>query len=156
VHRCRGEQKTSQSVRLAPGLPAAEASRGAALALHPSGKEDALFQLIDAAYARGAPATGGGSPSPIASLLPFVLIMLVLYLLILRPQIKKQKAHQQMIDELEKGDEIITSGGIHGVIQNLRDDVIVLKVAENVKIEVSRAAVAQVKNKNRSTAGDRS
>jgi len=106
-----------------------------------------LFRLIDAAYAMGAPAEGGRAPNPIASLLPFVLMLLVLYLLILRPQIKKQKAHQRMIDELEKGDQIVTSGGIHGIIQSIKDDVIVLKVAENVKIEVSRTAVAQVKNK---------
>lgn len=106
-----------------------------------------MFRMIDAAYAMGAPAEGGGSPNPIASLLPFVLMFVVLYLLILRPQMRKQKAQQRLIDELEKGDQIVTSGGIHGEIQNLRDDIIVLKIAENVKIEVSRAAVSRVKNK---------
>ena len=94
----------------------------------------------------GAPADGGSS-NPIASLLPFVLMFLVLYLLILRPQMKKQKNQQKMIDELEKGDQIVTSGGIHGSIANIKDDVIVVKIADNVKVEVSRAAVSRVKNK---------
>ena len=107
-----------------------------------------MFQLVDSAHAMGAPGgNGGGAASPIASMLPFVLMLVVLYLLILRPQMRKQKAQQRMIDELERGDEIVTSGGIHGVIQNLKDDIIVVKVAENVKIEVSRGAVARVKNK---------
>jgi preprotein translocase subunit YajC len=95
----------------------------------------------------GAPSGEGGSSNPIASLLPFVLMFVVLYLLILRPQMKKQKAQQRMIDELEKGDEIVTSGGIHGSIVNLKDDIIVVKIAENVKIELSRGAVSRVKNK---------
>tara|TARA_Y100001968_G_C18727278_1_gene422830 strand:+ start:54 stop:254 length:201 start_codon:yes stop_codon:yes gene_type:complete len=60
---------------------------------------------------------------------------------------KKQKQQQQMIDELEKGDQIVTSGGIHGHIQNIKDDVIVVKIAENVKIELSRSAVSRVVNK---------
>jgi len=107
-----------------------------------------LFDLIDAAYAMGPAPEGGGSASPIASLLPFVLMFVILYLLILRPQMKKQKAQQKMIEELEKGDEVVTSGGIHGTILNLKDDIIVLKIADNVKIEVSRAAVSRVKGKD--------
>ena len=107
-----------------------------------------MFDLIDAAHAMGAPAEGGGNP--IASLLPFVLMFVVLYLLILRPQMKKQKNQQKMIDELEKGDDVVTSGGIHGSIANIKDDVIVVKIADNVKVELSRAAVSRVKNKEES------
>ena len=106
-----------------------------------------MFDLISSAYAMGAPSGVGGEASPIASLLPFALMFLVLYLLILRPQMKKQKQQQQMIDEIEKGDQVVTSGGIHGQIQNIKDDVIVLKIAENVKIELSRSAVSRVINK---------
>ena len=105
-----------------------------------------MFDLISSAYAMGAPPAGGGEPSPIASLLPFALMFLVLYLLILRPQMKKQKQQQQMIDELEKGAQVVTSGGIHGLIQNIKDDIIVLKIAENVKIELSRSAGSRVVN----------
>ena len=107
-----------------------------------------MFDLISTAYALGgSPADGGGQPNPIASLLPFALMFLVLYLLLLRPQMKKQKNQQRMVDELEKNDEIVTSGGIHGTILNIKDDILVVKIADNVKIEVSRAAVSRVKNK---------
>ena len=103
--------------------------------------------LVSSAYAMGGPPADGGQPNPIASLLPFALMFLVLYLLILRPQMKKQKDQQRLVDELEKKDAIVTSGGIHGVIENIKDDILVVKVAENVKIEISRAAVSRVKNK---------
>lgn len=73
-------------------------------------------------------------------------MFLVLYLFILRPQMRKQKNQQKMIDQLQKGDAIVTSGGIHGIITNLKDDVIVVKVAENVRIELSRSAVSRVKS----------
>ena len=107
-----------------------------------------MFDLISTAYALGGgPSDGGQQANPIASLLPFVLMFLVLYLLILRPQMKKQRNQQRMIDELEKNDEIVTSGGIHGTILNIKDDILVVKIADNVKIEVSRAAVSRVKNK---------
>ena len=106
-----------------------------------------MFDLISTAYAMGGATEGGQQPNPIASFLPFVLMFLVLYLLILRPQMKKQKNQQRMIDELEKNDEIVTSGGIHGTILNIKDDILVVKIADNVKIEISRAAVSRVKNK---------
>lgn len=108
-----------------------------------------MFDLITSAHAMGAPpADAAGGANPIASLLPFAIMFVVLYLLILRPQMKKQKEQQRMVDELEKGDQIVTSGGIHGIIQNIKDDVLVVKIAENVKIEISRAAVSRVKNKD--------
>ena len=94
----------------------------------------------------GGSGSEGGGGAPLVQLLPFVLMFLVLYLLILRPQIRKQKAQQRMIDELEKGDRIVTTGGIHGVILNIKDDVLVVKIAENVKVDLSRAAVQRVKN----------
>ena len=105
-----------------------------------------MFDLITAAHALGQPPGGEGSPSPIAGMMPLILIVVIAYLLILRPQMKKQKAQQRMIDELEKGDDIVTSGGVHGSIANIKDDTLVLKVAENVKIEVSRTAVSRNKS----------
>ena len=106
-----------------------------------------LFFFPEAAHAMGGSGSeGGGGGAPLVQLLPFVLMFLVLYLLILRPQIRKQKAQQRMIDELEKGDRIVTTGGIHGVILNIKDDVLVVKIAENVKVDLSRAAVQRVKN----------
>ncbi len=105
-----------------------------------------LTFLVDAAHAMGGlPTEGSGGGSAILGMLPFILMFLVLYLLILRPQIKKQKTHQKMIDELKKGDQVVTSGGIHGVVANIKDDVVVLKIADNVKVDLSRSAVSSVK-----------
>jgi preprotein translocase subunit YajC len=59
---------------------------------------------------------------------------------------KKQKNQQKMIDELEKGARIVTSGGIHGTITNLKDDVIVVKIADNVRVEMSRSAVSRIRD----------
>ena len=105
-----------------------------------------MFELIASAYAMGAPPGEGEGGSPFASLLPFVLMFAVLYFLILRPQMRKQKNQQRMVDELEKGHKIVTSGGIHGTIDSIKDDIIVLKIADSVKIEVSRAAVSRNKS----------
>jgi preprotein translocase subunit YajC len=63
---------------------------------------------------------------------------------------RKQKNQQKMVDELKKGDAVVTSGGIHGTISNLKDDIMVLKIADNVKIEVSRSAVSRVKSDEKS------
>ena len=78
--------------------------------------------------------------------LPYVLMFVVLYFLILRPQMKKQKSQQKMIDQLKKGAKIVTSGGIFGIITNLKDDVITVKIADNVRVEMSRSAVSRVRD----------
>ncbi|MDQ8187752.1 preprotein translocase subunit YajC [Pelagicoccus sp. SDUM812002] len=80
----------------------------------------------------------------IMSFLPFIVIFAAMYFLIIAPQRKKQKQHQKMITELKSGAEVVTSGGIYGTITNVKDDRFILKVAENTKIEVSKAAVASV------------
>lgn len=78
------------------------------------------------------------------SFLPFIVIFAAMYFLIIAPQRKKQKQHQQMITELKSGAEVVTSGGIYGTITNVKDDRFVLKIAENTKIEISKASVASV------------
>ncbi|MBD5780116.1 preprotein translocase subunit YajC [Pelagicoccus sp. NFK12] len=80
----------------------------------------------------------------IMSFLPFIVIFAAMYFLIIAPQRKKQKQHQQMITELKSGAEIVTSGGIYGTITNVKDDRFVVKIAENTKIEISKASVASV------------
>ena len=104
-----------------------------------------LVAIADAAHAMGGPQTEGGG-NPIFTLLPFVVMFAVLYFLILKPQIKKQKDQQKMVDALEKGDKIVTNGGIHGIITNIKDDILTVKIAENTRIELSRGAVSRVKN----------
>jgi preprotein translocase subunit YajC len=77
--------------------------------------------------------------------LPFVLIFGIMYLLIFRPQAKKQKQHRAMIESLKKGDKVVTAGGIHGTIAGVKEkeDIIFVKIADNVKIEVSRSSIAR-------------
>ena len=86
---------------------------------------------------------GGG----MGFLVPFILIILVMYFLMIRPQAKKQKQRQKMVDELQKGDNIITTGGIHGKIVSFADDgkTLVIKVDDNVKLNVDRSAIGVVK-----------
>jgi len=85
---------------------------------------------------------GGGGSSPLA-FLPFVLIFVFFYFLILRPQQKQGKQRKLMLSELKRGDDIITSGGIYGKILNIaEDDVITLEVVKGMSIRISRSAIA--------------
>ena len=81
------------------------------------------------------------APGGIISFLPLILILGIFYLIVFLPARRKQKTLQEMIDSLKAGDKVITSGGIYGTIVGFKDDRIQLRVAENVKIELSRNAV---------------
>ncbi|NOX36959.1 MAG: preprotein translocase subunit YajC [Calditrichaeota bacterium] len=87
-----------------------------------------------------------GSANPFLSFLPLLLILLIMYFLIMRPQAKKQKERERMLASLKKGDKVVTIGGIHGKIMGFKnnDQVLVLKIDDNVKIEVDRTAIASV------------
>lgn len=97
----------------------------------------------------GAPegAAGGSPQSVVPTFVTFGLVFLIFYFLIIRPQNKKQKETKAMLSALQKGDRVVTIGGIRGVIQALREDSVVLKVDDNVKLEFSRSAVANVLEK---------
>jgi len=96
----------------------------------------------------GAPGGGQGSgTASLIGLLPFVAIFAIFYFLIIRPQSKKQKETQRMLSELKKGDRVVTIGGIHGVIQSIKETSVILKVDEDCKIELLRSAIATVKEK---------
>jgi preprotein translocase subunit YajC len=88
-----------------------------------------------------APAPGGGS-SGFMNLVPLLLIFGVFYLLILRPQAKKAKLHQQMLSQLKKGDDVVTSGGVLGRITGIKEDEVTLQVQEGVRLRVLRSAVS--------------
>ncbi|MBC8491255.1 MAG: preprotein translocase subunit YajC [Candidatus Marinimicrobia bacterium] len=95
-----------------------------------------------------AGAMGGGAAqqsNPIMSLLPFLLIIVVMYFLMIRPQSKKQKEKQKMLQELRQGDEVLTIGGVYGRIEGLREkeNILIVKIAKDVKIHVSRSAIAE-------------
>jgi preprotein translocase subunit YajC len=98
----------------------------------------------------GAPQGEGGSPgSSLFSFLPLVAIIAIFYFLILRPQNKKQKETQKMLSALKKGDRVVTIGGIHGVIQSVKESTVIVKVDENTKLEFNRGAVSSVSSQGR-------
>ena len=78
----------------------------------------------------------------IAQFVPLILIFVVFYFLLIRPQQKKAKEHQSYLSNLKKGDKVVTGGGIHGQIAGLSDTVVTLEIAENVRIKVNRSAIA--------------
>ncbi|HVN72953.1 MAG TPA: preprotein translocase subunit YajC [Desulfomonilia bacterium] len=79
------------------------------------------------------------------SVAPLVLIFIVFYFLLIMPQQKKAKEHKQMLESIEKGDDVITSGGIHGKVVGITDNVLTLDVGEKIKIKVSREFIAHKK-----------
>ena len=83
------------------------------------------------------------------SFLPLVAIVAIFYFLILRPQNKKQKETQKMLSALRKGDRVVTIGGLHGIIQSVKESTVIVKVDENVKLEFNRAAISNVEKQSR-------
>lgn len=82
----------------------------------------------------------------IESFLPLIIIGAIFYFLIIRPQRKKEKQHQEMLGNLRKGDDVVTTGGLHGAITDIRGDkILVMKIADNVRVQVSRSAIAFLK-----------
>lgn len=102
--------------------------------------------LISSAYAQTAPAAaaGGDMQSSFMSLLPLVLMFVVLYFVMIRPQMKRQKEHRSMVEALAKGDEVATAGGLVGRVTRLGDTYLGVEVAPGVEVQVQRTAVTQV------------
>jgi preprotein translocase subunit YajC len=94
-----------------------------------------------------APPDGQGG-STFGLLLPFILIFVIMYFFMIRPQMKKQKQHQQMLKALQKGDKVLTSGGIYGKIVGVKENSFVVQIADNTKVEISKTAVAQKMEKS--------
>lgn len=95
----------------------------------------------------GAEGGASGPASILPTLVTFGLVFLIFYFLIIRPQNKKQKETKQMLASLDKGDRVVTIGGIRGVVQSLKDDSVVVKVDSNVTMEFSKSAVSNVLEK---------
>ncbi len=101
--------------------------------------------FISSAYAQAAaPAAGGDMMSTLTSMLPLLLMFAVLYFVMIRPQMKRQKEHKAMIEALAKGDEVATAGGLIGRISRLGDTYIGIAVATGVEIQLQRTAIVQV------------
>ncbi|MBI2877860.1 MAG: preprotein translocase subunit YajC [Candidatus Tectomicrobia bacterium] len=99
--------------------------------------------------------TGSGMSNLLHFMVLMAVIYLIFYFLLIRPQSKKQKQHEEMLNNLRKGDRVITSGGIYGTVSRVKDEVVVLQVAENVRIDVAKSAIATLKERgeDRKTAG---
>ncbi|TQD43525.1 preprotein translocase subunit YajC [Marilutibacter aestuarii] len=97
--------------------------------------------VISPAYAQSAPAAGGGMGMQL--LFPIALIA-IMYFLMIRPQMKRQKEHRAMLEKLAKGDEVITNGGLAGTITEIGESFITVQVADNVQVRVQKGAIANV------------
>jgi len=86
-------------------------------------------------------------PNPMLNMLPLAIIFIIFYFLLIRPQQKKQKEHEKLLKSLDKNDEVVTTGGIHGTIVNVKDSTIILRVDDNCKIEVQKNCVTFIKKK---------
>ena len=98
--------------------------------------------MFDIAYAQSVP--GAGGPGPMMTIFPFILIFGIMYFMVIRPQQKKTKEHQELLNKLKKNDEVMTSGGIYGKVVDLKDTVVTIEVAPNVRIRVARPQIAAV------------
>jgi len=98
--------------------------------------------MVEFAYAQGAP--GAGGPGPLVTILPFILIFVIMYFMVIRPQQKKAKEHQEMLNKLKRNDEVMTSGGIYGKVIDLKETVVTVEVAPNVRVRVHRPQISAV------------
>ncbi len=102
----------------------------------------AAMTMTTQAFAEAAPAAGAGGG--FASLIPLLLIMVIFYFLLIRPQQKKVKQHRTLIEELKKGDSVITAGGIYGKVTDVKDDFLKLDIADGVRIKVKRETITSL------------
>jgi len=100
--------------------------------------------FISEALAQTAPAAPAGGESSLLTMLPLVLMFVVLYFVMIRPQMKRQKEHKAMIDALAKGDEVVTAGGVLGKVARIGESYVHVEVGNGVELQLQRSAVVQV------------
>ena len=98
--------------------------------------------------AQGSPAAPASPGGGLGVFVPFIFIFVIMYFIMIRPQQRRQKEQQRLISSLKTGDRVVTSSGIHGLIANVKDSTVIVKVADNVKIEMDKAAIANVAKAN--------
>ena len=98
------------------------------------------------AYAMGTGGTGaaGGSGSSFGAFVPLILMFAIFYFLLIRPQQKKAKLHREMVSAMKKGDKVVTSGGLHGEITGMTDDVVTMEISPKIRVKVSRGSISVV------------
>lgn len=100
--------------------------------------EDLAFAMGQA----GAPAVGGQPGNPLMSFMPLILMFVIFYFLLIRPQQKKQKEHKQMLENLQRGDRVVTSGGLYGRIVETKDDLLTVDLGNDVHVQVGRGFIS--------------
>jgi len=100
--------------------------------------------LISTAYAQAAGAAPASTQDTIMGLLPMILMFVILYFLMIRPQMKKAKEHKSMVEALQKGDEVVTQGGVAGRITKVGDNYVKVEVADAVEISIQKAAITVI------------
>ena len=98
--------------------------------------------MIGTAYAQAAGSASGGDS--LMSMLPIILMFVILYFLMIRPQMKRAKDHRAMLDKLGNGDEVITNGGIAGTVREIGDSFVTVEIADNVRVRLQKGAIANV------------
>ena len=88
--------------------------------------------------------SGGGGTQLVTMLVTFGLIIVVFYFLVIRPQNRKQRDAKKMLESIRKGDRVVTVGGMHGFVESVKDDAVVLRIDDNVKVKFNKSAVSQV------------
>jgi preprotein translocase subunit YajC len=103
------------------------------------------FIMLSLLLAQAQPATpAGAAPNPLASFIPIILIFVIMYFVLFRPQMRRQKEQRLLVSALKTGDRVVTAAGIHGMITNVKDTTVTVKVADNVKIEMEKSAITNV------------
>ena len=110
-------------------------------------KMSSLFSTVEFFAQTTAPGPQPGGAGMLQTFLPMALLFAAMYFLMIAPQRKKQKEHEKMLKSLESGDEVVTTGGIYGVITNVKEDRFVVRVSDNTKIEVGKSFVQTVTKK---------
>jgi preprotein translocase subunit YajC len=100
----------------------------------------------------GTGGTGGGAGGGggLGAFLPLIIIFAIFYFLLIRPQQKKSKQHKQLLADLKKGDKVVSSGGLHGIITGLADDVVTVEISPKVRVKITRGSIAGVIRKSES------
>lgn len=101
-----------------------------------------MSELIQVSHLLIGAAEGSAGAEGLISFMPLVIIFVIFYFLLIRPQQKKQQSHKSMLESLKRGDKIITTGGVYGTVEGLADATLQLKIANQVKITISRSAIA--------------
>ena len=98
--------------------------------------------MINLAYAMGGGGAAGGQSGGFGAFVPLILMFAIFYFLLIRPQQKKAKQHKELLGALKKGDRVVSSGGLHGTVTGLTDDVVTMEIAPKVRVKVSRGSIS--------------